>query len=121
MNKQPRLKLALLTVSKQINIYCSKIVRSQHTSFRGFLLTSVPQNQEIFTMIKLIPQCVQLSQPATENSLRPWLIVRILESNQAYTVARFANRQDADDHLRFLQRFIPNSVFQIMFEPPEKL
>ncbi|MDZ8028929.1 MAG: hypothetical protein RMX65_007030 [Nostoc sp. DedQUE01] len=37
---------------------------------------------------------------------------------QSHTVARFANRQDADDHLRFLRRTIPNGGFEIMFEPP---
>ncbi|QSJ18327.1 hypothetical protein JYQ62_05800 [Nostoc sp. UHCC 0702] len=50
---------------------------------------------------------------------RPWLIVRILASTQAHTVARFANRQDAEDHMRVLHRFLPNAVFDLMFEPPD--
>ncbi|HLO88135.1 MAG TPA: hypothetical protein VK203_24450 [Nostocaceae cyanobacterium] len=71
-------------------------------------------------MIKLnAPECVKPKQLRRKNIYHPWLIVRILDSCQPYTVARFANRQDADDHLRFLRRFIPNGVFQIMFEPPE--
>jgi hypothetical protein len=71
-------------------------------------------------MIKPItPECVKSQQLGHENIYRPWLIVRILDSGQPYTVARFANRQDADDHLRFLRRFIPHSIFQMMFESPE--
>lgn len=71
-------------------------------------------------MIKLInPPSVKHNQLVNQNIYRPWLIVRILDSNKPYTVARFANRQDADDHLRFLHRFIPNAVFEIMFEPSD--
>lgn len=42
----------------------------------------------------------------------PWVIVRTV----TITVARFANRQDADDNIRFLRRTIPNGAFEIMFE-----
>lgn len=50
---------------------------------------------------------------------RPWALVRILPKAQHYTVARFRNRQDADDHLRLLRRFIPAAEFEVMFAPPE--
>ncbi|BAZ31857.1 hypothetical protein NIES4074_43300 [Cylindrospermum sp. NIES-4074] len=63
---------------------------------------------------------VEPYQPLRENFHRPWLVVRLLASSQSCIVARFANRRDADDHLRFLQRFIPNAAFEIMFEPPMK-
>lgn len=49
---------------------------------------------------------------------RPWAIVRILPKAQRYIVACFRNRQDANEHLRVLQRFIPDAEFQISFEPP---
>ncbi|MTJ07058.1 MULTISPECIES: hypothetical protein [unclassified Anabaena] len=49
----------------------------------------------------------------------PWVIVRTVTITESYTVARFANRQDAEDHLRFLRRTIPNGGFEIMFESPE--
>ncbi len=49
---------------------------------------------------------------------RPWTIVRLLPDAQHYTVARFYNRQDANDHLRFLNRFIPAAEFEIVFDPP---
>lgn len=47
-------------------------------------------------------------------------MVRLLATKKPYIVARFANRQDADDHLRFLRRFIPHAAFQVMFEAPEQ-
>jgi len=51
---------------------------------------------------------------------RPWTIVRILPKAQHCTVARFRNRQDANDYLRVLHRFIPAAEFQIIFDPPEE-
>ena len=51
---------------------------------------------------------------------RCWVIVRILPKAQHYTVARFRNRQDANDHLRLLHRFIPAAEFQIIFDPPDE-
>jgi putative acetyltransferase len=39
---------------------------------------------------------------------------------QAYIVARFRNRQDADDHLRVLYRFIPSATFEIVFDIPDE-
>ncbi|MDK2412834.1 hypothetical protein QHH11_28245 [Aphanizomenon sp. PH219] len=49
----------------------------------------------------------------------PWVIVRTVTITQFHTVAHFANRQDAENHLRFLRRTIPNGGFEIMFELPE--
>ena len=50
----------------------------------------------------------------------PWVILQTVVITQTHTVARFANRQDAEDHLRVLRRFIPNGVFDIMFESPDE-
>ncbi|WP_293132429.1 hypothetical protein [Microcoleus sp. bin38.metabat.b11b12b14.051] len=44
-----------------------------------------------------------------------WAIVRILPNAQHYTISRFFNRQDADDRLRALCRFIPDGVFEIVW------
>jgi hypothetical protein len=52
--------------------------------------------------------------------VRPWAIVRILPKAQRYTVACFQNRQDADDHVRALRRFIPAALFEIIFDAPEE-
>ncbi|MDP8964889.1 MAG: hypothetical protein M3O33_13100 [Cyanobacteriota bacterium] len=51
---------------------------------------------------------------------RPWAIVLILPNAQHYTAARFVNRQDADDHKRVLQRFMPARKFEIIFDPPDE-
>ncbi len=53
-----------------------------------------------------------------EDCTRPWAIVRLLPNAQCYTVARFTNRQDAQDHQRFLQRFIPAASFEMVFDAP---
>jgi hypothetical protein len=66
-----------------------------------------------------ITPSVKSQQPGQENIHRPWLVVRLLSADKPYIVACFANRQDAEDHLRFLRRFIPQAAFQMMFEAPE--
>jgi putative acetyltransferase len=43
-----------------------------------------------------------------------------LPNAQAIIVARFHNRQDADDHKRLLHRFIPNAEFEIIFDAPNE-
>jgi hypothetical protein len=60
----------------------------------------------------------QRTQPLL-NLTRPWAIVRLLPNCQRCTIARFFNRQDAQDHVRALNRFIPNSCFEVVFEAPE--
>jgi hypothetical protein len=58
----------------------------------------------------------RVQQP--EDYSRPWAIVRLLPDLQRYTVARFFNRQDAEDHRRFLNRYMPASEFQVVFDVP---
>ena len=53
-----------------------------------------------------------------EDYSRPWAIVRLLPDLRRYTVARFFNRQDAEDHRRFLNRYMPASEFQVVFDVP---
>jgi hypothetical protein len=56
-----------------------------------------------------------------EDLTHPWAIVRLLPDLQRYTVARFANRQDAQDHVRFLHRFMPAADFEVVFDVPDSL
>lgn len=49
---------------------------------------------------------------------KPWAIVRVLPDARNHTVAHFCNRQDADDHLRALRRFVRSGIFEIMFDRP---
>jgi putative acetyltransferase len=51
---------------------------------------------------------------------RPWAIARILPNAKTCIIARFRNRQDADDHKRVLHRFIPKAVFEVIFDPPNE-
>ena len=46
---------------------------------------------------------------------RPWMIVRILPGAKTHIIARFVNRQDAEDSVRALQRYVPNATFEIVF------
>lgn len=59
----------------------------------------------------------QISQ--SENLNHHWVIVRLLPDLRHYTVARFFNRQDAQDHKRVLDRFLPDAKFEIIFDPPK--
>ena len=61
----------------------------------------------------------RIEQP--EDFSRPWAIVRLLPDLRRYTVARFYNRVDAQDHLRLLNRFIPAAEFEIIFDAPPDL
>lgn len=58
----------------------------------------------------------RIEQP--EDFSRPWAIVRLLPDLRRYTVARFYNRTDAQDHLRLLHRFIPAAEFEVIFDVP---
>ncbi|MCA1993867.1 MAG: hypothetical protein LDL41_17745 [Coleofasciculus sp. S288] len=53
-----------------------------------------------------------------EDYSRPWAIVRLLPDARRHIVARFFNRQDAADHLRFLKRFLPAAKFELFFDVP---
>lgn len=61
----------------------------------------------------------RVQQP--EDYTRPWAIVRLLPDARRYTVARFHNRQDAEDHHRFLHRYMPASEFEVIFDVPNSL
>ncbi|MGB3519182.1 MAG: hypothetical protein WBA43_22205 [Elainellaceae cyanobacterium] len=50
---------------------------------------------------------------------RPWAIVMIQDAVQRPVITRFRNRQDADDHLRVIRRHMPQSIFEVMFDPSE--
>ncbi|MBF2050787.1 MAG: hypothetical protein IGS54_26075 [Elainella sp. C42_A2020_010] len=50
--------------------------------------------------------------------VRPWVIVLIQPKAQRSDLVRFRNRQDAQDHLRALRRFMPKTQFELVFDPP---
>jgi hypothetical protein len=76
----------------------------------------------VFHQIKP-PICTMNSQSIYSNdNLDPhvWTIAIALPDAKQRTVARFCNRQDAEDHLRVLRRFVPSATFEIVFNPPEQ-
>lgn len=46
----------------------------------------------------------------------PWMLVRLLPNAQHYTVARFYSRTEAENHQRFLGKWIPGAEFEVMFD-----
>ncbi|MEQ9548129.1 MAG: hypothetical protein RIM23_00695 [Coleofasciculus sp. G3-WIS-01] len=58
--------------------------------------------------------------PLSADLTRPWAIVRLLPNAQRYTIARFPNRQDAQDYIRFLNRFVLTAEFELLFDVSPK-
>ena len=87
-----------------------------------------PQREKLWQLIEgtltSIREGVMKTQPKltsqAEDYSRPWAIIRLLPDARRYTVARFYNRQDAEDHRRFLNRFMPASEFAVLFDVPNK-
>jgi hypothetical protein len=50
--------------------------------------------------------------------LSPWCIIQHLPKMQRSAVARFRKRNDAEAHLRALQRLNPAQRYEIVFDPP---
>ena len=68
-----------------------------------------------------ITQIFYMTQaPEAEDYSRPWAIIRWLPDARRYTVARFYNSQDAEDHRRFLHRVMPASEFIVLFDVPNE-
>jgi putative acetyltransferase len=85
--------------------------KSQRGTLRRLTLALAPYYKEILPMVNQL-----LSDPR----IRSWAIARILPNAKIYIVARFRNRQDAEDHKRLLHRFIPAAKFEIIFDLPNQ-
>lgn len=51
--------------------------------------------------------------------LHPWCIIRLLPEMQRTVIARFRKRNDAEAHLKVLQRLTPEAAYTIVFDPPD--
>jgi hypothetical protein len=86
-----------------------------------------PQRQQLWQLIERTLTSIRgkdmktLPKPTSQaqDYSRPWAIIRLLPDARRYTVARFVNRQDAEDHRRFLNRFMPAAEFEILFDVPD--
>jgi hypothetical protein len=46
----------------------------------------------------------------------PWTLVRLLPNAQHYTIARFYSRTEAENHKRFLAKWMPAAEFEVIFD-----
>ena len=46
----------------------------------------------------------------------PWTLVRLLPNAQHYTIARFYSRAEAENHKRFLAKWMPAAEFEVIFD-----
>jgi hypothetical protein len=87
-----------------------------------------PQREKLWQLIEHTLTSIRgeamktLPQPSSqlEDYSRPWEIIRLLPDARRYTVARFYNRQDAEDQRRLLNRFMPASEFEVLFDVPNE-
>jgi hypothetical protein len=87
-----------------------------------------PERQQLWQLIErtltsIRGEVMKTPQERTsqvEDYSRPWAIIRLLPDARRYTVARFFNRQDAEDHRRFLNRFMPAAEFEVLFDVPNE-
>ena len=52
------------------------------------------------------------------DSLSPWCVVQQLPKLQHAIVARFRNRNDAEEYIKVIRRINPTGTYEIMFDPP---
>jgi hypothetical protein len=46
----------------------------------------------------------------------PWTLVRLLPNAQHYTIGRFYSRTEAENHKRFLGKWMPAAEFEVVFD-----
>ena len=61
--------------------------------------------------------CLEISM--LPPNCHPWTLVLLREKMQRHVVARFRNRQDADDQLRAIRRYMPKAKFEVVFDATE--
>lgn len=80
-----------------------------------------PTREKIIELIQSVLDpsrvaCLEIS--TLPPGCHPWMLVLLREKMQRHVVARFRNRQGADDHLRAIRRYMPKGRFEIVFESP---
>lgn len=91
------------------------ILPDQDTPIRKQLITLVRNALKRERLETLTHPNLQVEKPLDQT--RPWVIIRLLNDARRYTVGRFYNRQDAEDHQRVLRRFMRGAEFEIIFDP----
>ena len=97
----------------------------QHLPKPGWILYPVDESPTREQLIGIIQSVLEPSRVAClEISMlppncHPWTLVLLREKMQRHVVARFRNRQDADDQLRAIRRYMPKARFEIVFDLTE--
>ncbi|MBE9128602.1 MULTISPECIES: hypothetical protein [unclassified Coleofasciculus] len=141
-NEGDRIAMALVTEGYQVlkvkGTLSWKILASKSKISKGYTLTWLPAPVAEWTLLpkdftaerhRLI-QIIQSSlspKPSLyrgtgrypEGYSKPWAIAQLLPNATRCTIARFFNRQDACDHLRFLTQRVPAAKFTMFFDPPD--
>jgi hypothetical protein len=85
-----------------------------------------PDRAQLLAQIHSILQhrgCGRIAEPSPLPSQRfwnqkdyPWTLVRLLPNAQHYTVGRFYSRTEAENHKRFLGKWMPAAEFEVVFD-----
>ncbi|MEQ8538805.1 MAG: hypothetical protein RIB93_15325 [Coleofasciculus sp. D1-CHI-01] len=85
-----------------------------------------PQRERLLAMIRSILEhrrCGRTAEPSPKSNQSfwqqqnyPWTLVRLLPNAQHYTVARFYSRTEAQNHQRFLAKWMPDAQFEVVFD-----
>jgi hypothetical protein len=85
-----------------------------------------PQRERLLAMIHSIlgyRGCGRTAEPSPKSNHSfwnqqhyPWTLVRLLPNAQHYTVARFYSRTEAQNHQRFLAKWMPDAQFEVVFD-----
>jgi len=84
------------------------------------------QRERLLAMIPSILEhrgCGRTAEPSPKSNQSfwhqqhyPWTLVRLLPNAQHYTVARFYSRTEAQNHQRFLAKWMPDARFEVVFD-----
>lgn len=58
--------------------------------------------------------------PILQPADKPWMIVILGASAQTRIIRRYLNRQDAEDDIKTMQRFLPSKRFVVAFDVVEE-
>jgi hypothetical protein len=116
----------LLLQEKEVKSLAGHLIEQLAANLTGSLIASYldilrKASAQIIAEHSPNPQLTKTRDFLRPNYAKPWVIVRVLPDAQNHTVARFCNRQDAEDSARALRRFVRSGIFEIMFDRPHDL
>jgi hypothetical protein len=61
------------------------------------------------------------ASPTRPQSPRPWVVIAVFPGHRPKAIARTCYKTDADAYVRFLQRYMSQGSFYVVFDPPDQL